>query len=176
MVEPGRSRNRKDVGNIRQMLYNPMEESAEESLFDPQNEGSNMRLSTKSEYAFLALIVLAENYASGYTKIAEIISKKDIPRKYLEQIMLVLKGGGFVRSKMGPEGGYKLSRTPSQISLAEIIRLLDGALAPVLSVSEYFYESSPIEQSQELMNIFTDIRNYISEKMENTTLQDLITG
>ncbi|MDC7232203.1 MAG: Rrf2 family transcriptional regulator [Spirochaetales bacterium] len=133
-----------------------------------------MRLSTKSEYAFLALIVLAENYELGYTKIAEITSRKSIPKKYLEQIMLVLKGGGFVRSKMGPDGGYKLSKSPELISLAEVIRLLDGALAPVLSVSEYFYEPSPIEQSPELMNIFADIRNYISRKMETTSLADLV--
>lgn len=133
-----------------------------------------MRLSTKSEYAFLALIDLARHYDGGYTKIAEITGRNKIPRKYLEQIMLVLKGGGYVQSRMGPEGGYRLGRKPGDISLAEIIRLLDGALAPVLSVSEYFYESSPIEQSPELMDIFTDIRNYIAGKMERSTIQDLL--
>ena len=100
----------------------------------------NMRLSTKSEYAFLALIELAINYEQGYTKIAEITAKKGIPRKYLEQIMRVLKGGGYIQSRLGPDGGYRLGKPPEDIAMADIIRLLDGALAPVLSVSEYFYE------------------------------------
>jgi len=136
--------------------------------------GERMRLSTKSEYAFLALIDLASNYNAGYTKIAGITERHGIPRKYLEQIMLVLKGGGFVQSRMGPEGGYRLGKKPESISLAEIIRLLDGALAPVLSVSEYFYEPSPVEQSPELMRVFTEIRNFIADKMEHTTIADLL--
>ncbi len=135
-----------------------------------------MKLSTKSEYACLALIELAKNYGERYTKILEITDSKKIPRKYLEQIMLVLKGGGIIQSKMGPDGGYKLSRPPEEITLAQVVRLLDGALAPVLSVSEYFYESSPIEQSSELLNVFSEIRQYISDRMENTTFRDLIPG
>ena len=134
----------------------------------------NMRLSTKSEYAFLALIELAINYEKGYTKIAEITAKKGIPRKYLEQIMLVLKGGGYIQSRLGPDGGYRLGKPPEDIAMADIIRLLDGALAPVLSVSEYFYEPTPVEQSRELMAIFSDIRQYIAMRMESTTLKDLI--
>jgi Rrf2 family protein len=133
-----------------------------------------VRLSTKSEYAFLALIDLASNYDCGYTKIAAITERRGIPRKYLEQIMLVLKGGGYVQSRMGPDGGYRLGKKPENITLAEIIRLLDGALAPVLSVSEYFYEPSPVEQSPELMTVFTEIRNFISEKMEHTSIANLI--
>ena len=136
--------------------------------------GYEMRLSTKSEYACLALIDLARNYDRGYTKIAEITESRNIPRKYLEQIMLILKGSGYVQSRMGPDGGYKLGKAPEDISLAEVIRLLDGALAPVLAVSEYFYEPSAVEQSAELMDVFSDIRNYIAGRLENTTLRDLI--
>ncbi|MDF1568477.1 MAG: Rrf2 family transcriptional regulator [Spirochaetaceae bacterium] len=133
-----------------------------------------MKLSMKSEYAFLALIDLAANYSQGYMKIAEITEKRSIPRKYLEQIMLILKGSGYVKSRMGPDGGYKLGMKPEDISLAEVIRLLDGALAPVLAVSEYFYESSIIEQSHELMEVFSDIRIFIANRLENTSLKDLI--
>ncbi len=143
------------------------------SQYGEQSE-SCMRLSTKSEYACLALIELAKNYNNNYTKIMDITEKKSIPKKYLEQIMLVLKGGGIVQSKMGPEGGYKLSRPPEEITLAQVVRLLDGALAPVLSVSEYFYEPSPIEQSRELIGVFSEIREFIAQKMEKTTLADLL--
>ncbi len=137
-------------------------------------EGFKMKLSTKSEYACLALIDLAKNYEKGYTKIAEITEVRNIPRKYLEQIMLILKGSGYVQSRMGPEGGYKLGKAPEKICLADVIRLLDGALAPVLAVSEYFYEPSAVEQSAELMEVFSDIRNYIAHRLENTTLRDLV--
>ncbi|MNP51229.1 HTH-type transcriptional regulator CymR [compost metagenome] len=92
----------------------------------------------------------------------------------MEQILSLLKGTGYVRAVRGISGGYKLSKAPEEITLAEIIRLMDGALAPVESVSEYFYENSPIEQNQNLVKVFRDIRDYISEKLENTTIKDLI--
>jgi Rrf2 family protein len=133
-----------------------------------------MKLSKKSEYACLALIDLAEFYDRGLIKIEEICRRKEIPKKYLEQILLILKGSGYIKSRRGVEGGYKLSKPPDQISLAEILRLMDGALAPIESVSLYFYEPSPIEKHELLLNIFRDIRDYIAHKMESTTLADLI--
>ena len=133
-----------------------------------------MKLSKKSEYACLALIDLSEHYDQGFIKIEDICGRKDIPKKYLEQILLILKGAGYIRSRRGVEGGYKLSKPPEQISIAEILRLMDGALAPIESVSRYFYEPSPIEKHEPLLNLFRDIRDYIAHKMENTTLADLI--
>lgn len=133
-----------------------------------------MRLSSKSEYAFLALIDLAVKYDGGYIKMAEIAARHSIPKKYLEQIMLLLKGGGYVKSRMGAEGGFKLSRAPEKITLAEIVRSLDGALAPVLSVSEHFYDATPVEQSPELIRILADIRRYTVSVLEAATLRDLI--
>lgn len=133
-----------------------------------------MKLSKKSEYTCLALICLAQNYNSKLITTIEISQEKDIPRKYLEQIMGLLKGAGYVKSVRGVSGGYKLSKSPEAINLAEVIRLIDGALAPVESVSEHFYEPSPIEQNKKLIVVFKDIRDYISEKLENTTINDLI--
>lgn len=132
-----------------------------------------MKLSVKSEYACLALIVLTENYGSGYMRISDIAQAKKLPKKYLEQILLALKNARYVKSKMGVEGGYQLAKSPSEITLAEIIRLMDGALAPVLSVSKYFYESTPIENSKKLLQVFAEIRQFISDKLENTTFADL---
>ena len=88
--------------------------------------------------------------------------------------MMVLKAAGYLQTKLGPNGGYKLRKRPEEIAMADIIRLLDGALAPVLSVSEYFYEPSPIEQSAELISVFMGIRGYVAGVMERTTLKDLI--
>ncbi|MCL6588990.1 MAG: Rrf2 family transcriptional regulator [Firmicutes bacterium] len=132
-----------------------------------------MKLSKKSEYACLALIDLAENQTS-LVKINEISLRKAIPKKYLEQILLLLKGAGYVKSIKGAGGGYKLAKAPEKITVAEIIRLIDGPLAPVESVSKYFYEHTPIEQNEKLLRVFKDIRDYIAAKLENTSFQDLI--
>ncbi|RKX77822.1 MAG: Rrf2 family transcriptional regulator [Spirochaetes bacterium] len=134
-----------------------------------------MRLSTKSEYACLAIIDLAENYHKNpRLTIAEIARHKDIPKKYLEQILLILKRGGYVTSYKGAEGGYTLAKKPEDISIAEIIRLMDGALAPVESVSKYFFKHTPVERSPELLSLLKEIRDYISDKLERTTFADLI--
>ncbi len=134
-----------------------------------------MKLSTKSEYACLGLIALAESYNDNHLcTISDIAEKKEIPKKYLEQILLILKRGGYVKSFKGSSGGYKLAKNPRDICLAEIIRLMDGALAPVESVSKYFYESTPIEKSEKLIAVFKEMRDYVSGKLESVTFADLI--
>ena len=133
-----------------------------------------MRLSLKSEYAFLALVELAANYGKGLLKIEDIAVKHEIPAKYLEQILLQLKWGGFVKSKRGANGGYGLSKNPKETRLADVIRLLDGPLASVNSVSTYFYEHSPVEKIPKLKRLLLDTRNYTARRLENCTLRDLL--
>jgi Rrf2 family protein len=135
--------------------------------------GHAVKLSTKSEYACLALIDLVEHQGSGYTKTEDIARRKRIPGKYLEQILLTLKRARYLKSRKGPQGGYRLAEDPGRISMAEIVRLMDGALAPVESVSKYFYESTPIEQNKRLVRVFKDIRDYVAKKLEQTTFADL---
>jgi Rrf2 family cysteine metabolism transcriptional repressor len=79
-----------------------------------------------------------------------------------------------VHSRRGAQGGFRLAKEPSEISMAEIIRLLDGALAPVESVSKYFYEPTPISRSKALLNVFGAIRDFVADKLEQTTFADLI--
>ncbi len=135
----------------------------------------DIKLSRKSEYACLALIFLARLHADGNpVKLIEISEKQDIPKKYLEQIMLLLKNAGYVQSIRGVGGGYKLFKRPCDIHLAEIVRLIDGPVAPVDSVSKYYYASSPTEKEPKLLNLFQEIRDYISDILENTTLEDLM--
>ena len=104
----------------------------------------------------------------------EIATQNGIPRKFLEQILLTLKRAGYVQSRRGPEGGYFRAKPANGISLAEIIRLMDGPLAPGGAVSEYFHASTPVERSSALMTVFRDIRNYLAEKLEKTTFADLL--
>jgi len=132
-----------------------------------------MKLSIKSEYALLAMIHLARNYKVNNVKIADISQECGIPRKYLEQILLSLKAGRLVESRRGAAGGYELSRPPDEIKLAEILRFTDGALAPVSSVSRYFYRSTPLEKEEKILSVMHDIRNYISDKLENISLADV---
>lgn len=132
-----------------------------------------MKLTTRSEYALLALIYLARHGESGYISVQTMSSAQAIPPKFLEQILLILKRAKYLRSLRGQGGGYALARTPDKIHLAEIIRLFDGALAPTESVSVYFYEPTPIEKEERLLTVFRDIRDYIAGKLENTTLADV---
>ncbi len=133
-----------------------------------------MRLTKKSEYALLALVDLAKCYQKDPAKILEVSERNGIPKKYLEQIFLQLKGSGYVRSLRGANGGYELSKPPEKITLAEIIRLIDGPLASVGSASLYFFEHTPIERNEKLLQVFKDIRNMVAAKLENTTLDQLI--
>ena len=133
-----------------------------------------MRLTKKSEYALLALIDLAGEWPDGLVKIEVTAQRQHIPKKYLEQILLLLKTSGYVKSIRGANGGYLLAKPPGQIFLAEIIRLSDGPLAPVEAVSHYFYGHSPIEQAPKLLAVFQDIRDYMAQKLENISLADLI--
>jgi Rrf2 family cysteine metabolism transcriptional repressor len=132
-----------------------------------------MKLSRKSEYACLALIDLAENVDKGNVRTRDISARRKIPRKYLEQILLLLRRAGYVRSVRGAEGGYRLAKDPGKVTLAEIVRLMDGALAPVESASKYFYGRTPIEGQKKLLRVFKDIRDYVAKKLERTTLSDI---
>ena len=133
-----------------------------------------MKLTARSEYALLALVYLARHPMNEYISIDTIAKAQGIPPKFLEQLMLALKRAHFLRSTKGQHGGYALAKTPDQISLAEVIRLFDGALAPTESVSENFYESTPIEKEKRLTAVFKDIRDYVSNKLETTTIADVM--
>lgn len=131
-----------------------------------------MKLTTKSEYALLALVHISRGEEGGVTT-QDIADNYDISKKYLEQILIALRRGGYIKSKRGYKGGHMLAKEPGQIHLAEIIRLMDGALAPVDSVSENFFSNTPLEQEEKVLGVFKDIRDYVSEKLENLTIADV---
>lgn len=133
-----------------------------------------MKLTSRSEYALLALIALARHDSDEYASGDVIAQKQGIPPKFLQQILLILKNARYVQSSKGQHGGYRLARPPESISLAEIVRLFDGALAPTESVSKYFYESTPVEREEKLLSVFRDIRDYIADKLEKTTLAEVL--
>ena len=132
-----------------------------------------MKLTSRSEYALLALVHLARQDPDEFVTVQAIAEAQEIPPRFLEQILLALKRARYVRSLKGQHGGFQLARAPKEINLAEIIRLIDGALAPTESVSQYFYESTPIEKEKKLLGVFRKIRDLVSNTLERTTLADV---
>ncbi len=132
------------------------------------------RLTLKTEYALLALIHLARQDRSARVSVETLAREREIPAPFLEQIMMALKKAGYVTSSRGKYGGFALARAPQRISMAEIVRLFDGALAPTLCVSEYFYSETPIHSERKAVGVFREIRDYVAKKLEATTLADLL--
>jgi len=132
-----------------------------------------MKLTTRSEYALLALICLARHKQGEHISGETIAQEQGIPIKFLQHILLALKHARYVQSTKGQHGGYRLAKPANAISIAEIVRLFDGALAPTESVSKYFYESTPIEREEGLIRVFTEIRDRVAEILEGTTVADV---
>jgi Rrf2 family protein len=122
----------------------------------------------------LALIYLARNQTGEYITVQTIASAQKIPPRFLEEILLTLRRANYVHSSKGKRGGFMLSRHPDRISLAEIVRLFDGALAPTESVSTYFYNPTPIEKEERLLDVFRGLRDLVAEKMEKTYLSQVM--
>jgi len=131
-----------------------------------------VKLTAKSEYALLALVYLARVEADGYITVKTIAKAQGIPPKFLEQLLLTLKRAKYLRSRKGQGGGYRLAKAADSISLAEIIRVFDGALAPTESVSEYFYAPTPVEKEKSLIRVFKQIRDYTAATLEQATIAD----
>lgn len=132
-----------------------------------------MRLSTKGEYASRAMLEIAVHHPHQPLHIREIASAQDIPERFLEQILLLLKRAGYLRSKKGPNGGYYLAKDPAQISVAEVIRVMDGPLAPIDCVSVTAHELCPRESFCGLKWLWKEVRDSVAEILEKTTFKDL---
>jgi len=133
-----------------------------------------MRLTRRSEYAILALLYLARHQDEGFLPLARLAEAQGIPIKFLEHIVVAMSRAGYLASQKGQHGGHRLARDPRQITLAEVIRLMDGALAPVSSVSRYFYQATPIEREAKMLEFLREIRDWISARLETTTLADML--
>ncbi len=133
-----------------------------------------MRLSTKGEYASRAMLELSLYYKKRSLHIREISKAQDIPERFLEQILLLLKRAGYLRSKKGQKGGYNLAKPPSRISVAEIIRVMDGPLAPIDCVSVTAHEVCPREKFCGLRLLWKEVRDSVAQILEKTTFEDLV--
>jgi len=138
-----------------------------------------MRLSKRGEYGLRAMMRLAEFYRPGpepvITQIKDVSEIEKIPIKYLEQILLALKNAGLLQSRMGQGGGYYLAKPPDRIFLGQIVRILDGPLAPIRCVSQTAYEpcDCPDEKTCGLRLVMGDVRDAIADILDKTSLEDV---
>ncbi|HEX3798399.1 MAG TPA: Rrf2 family transcriptional regulator [Verrucomicrobiae bacterium] len=134
-----------------------------------------MKLSLRGEYALRALVVLGLNYDQRVLRIQTISEQQNIPKRFLEQILNDLKSAGIVESRRGVAGGYRLSKPPEKISLALVVRHIEGPLAPVGCVSEKFYSkcSCPDESKCGIRSIMKEVRDAIAKILEGVTVAEL---
>lgn len=134
-----------------------------------------MKLSLRGEYALRALLVLGLKHDQPLVRIQAISAEQNIPKRFLEQILNDLKSAGLVQSKRGVAGGYRLARPPEQITLASVVRHVEGALAPVSCVSQRFYEkcSCPDESRCAIRDVMQEIREAVVRIAERVTIAEL---
>ena len=134
-------------------------------------------LSMKAKYGLRALSVLAREYGRGPVLIADLSKKEQIPRKFLELILLDLKKKGILRSKKGKGGGYLLIRPPADVSIGELVRALDGPLALLPCVSQTAYrrcDECIDEMTCGIRSVMKEVRDRTAEILDGTSLEDLI--
>ncbi|MFZ0481481.1 MAG: Rrf2 family transcriptional regulator [Terriglobales bacterium] len=135
-----------------------------------------MKISQKGLYALEAVITLGHRYGTGTSKIREIAIENDLPEKFLELILLELKNARIVESVRGAKGGYQLRRAPGDIRLSEIIRLIDGPLAPFGDADQLRNLIAQNDDHRALYEVFLKVRDSAAKILESTTIADLISG
>lgn len=133
-------------------------------------------LSNKAKYGLKALLYLAEREGEGSVLISEIAEDRQIPKKFLDMILLELKNHGLLHSKKGKGGGYHLARPAAKISIGQVIRVLDGPIAPIACVSRTAYR--PCEDCQDedacaIRSLMQEVRDAMAAILDNCTLSDL---
>lgn len=135
-----------------------------------------MKISQKGLYALEALMCLARRYQSGAIKIHQIAEEEDLPEKFLELILLELKHGRIVQSVRGAKGGYQLKRPPSKIYLGEVIRMIDGPLAPFEDAESLRRLVEKDKKRSALFRVFLSVRNAAAGILDHTSLADVCHG
>jgi Rrf2 family protein len=129
-----------------------------------------MRLSRKADYALRALVTLVECRGHGPISRNELAKRNDVPRRFLEHILLSMKSQGWVASSPGRIGGYVLALPPEQITLGQVVRFFDGIVAPIGCVSISKFEACSQSSTCRFRRVLLDIRNLTAGYLDNTTL------
>lgn len=130
----------------------------------------------RTDYALRAIFTLVEHHGGKPIPISELARRNDVPKRFLEHIMLDLKARGWVESLPGKRGGYLLKKHPSKITMGEIVRAFDGYLAPIACVSVTDYKRCTQEPVCRFRRVMLRARNVVAELMDKMTLADVIRG
>jgi Rrf2 family protein len=133
-----------------------------------------MKISSRGLYALKALTHLAEAYEGGLVKIHKVAEEEQIPEKFLEGILVALKNARIVASQRGREGGYRLRRPPAEVMLGEVVRSIDGPLAPFGDAVELAYRVKTEPRHPGLFDVFLEVRNAAAAILDHTSLADLL--
>jgi Rrf2 family protein len=132
-----------------------------------------MKISQKGLYALQAMMMLARHHNQGAIRIRDIAYEEELPEKFLELILLELKNARIVESVRGAKGGYQLRRAPSEIHLSEIIRLIDGPLAPFGDADQLRVLIDRDAEHRALYQVFLDVRDAAAKILDSTSLADI---
>ena len=134
-----------------------------------------MKISTKGRYALRMLLNLAEHRNDGFISLKEIAENENISKQYLEQIVSLLNTSGILRSSRGKQGGYMLSKEPSQYTVGQILRITEGCLAPVACLEDEINQCERAKYCKTL-SVWKGLDKVIIDYLDNITLQDILGG
>ena len=132
-----------------------------------------MKITYKGDYALKALLDLALHYDTGLVTIHDLAKRSDIPIKFLEQVLLDLKRGGFVESRRGNIGGYLLAKAPGDIKVGDVVRYIDGPIEPIACADKKYSGCGSIYKCA-FRNIWQDVAKVTSDIIDHVTFEDLV--
>ena len=133
-----------------------------------------MKISTKGEYGIRAMMELSNRYGEGYVQSAQIASARKIPENYLYQLLITLRKAGLVQSRRGPQGGHMLARPPDAISVAEVVRALEGPLAPVTCIQDNIVDTCAYTKQCVLKDVWREVTQATADILTRHTFGELI--
>ncbi len=138
-----------------------------------RHKKSKMHITYKGDYALKTILDLALHYGNSPVTIHDLAKRADIPIKFLEQILLDLKRGGFAESRRGKIGGYLLAKVPSKIKLGDVIRFIDGPIEPIACIEKGYSGCNDVYRCV-LRTIWSKVAKATSDIVDNVTLEDLV--
>ena len=136
----------------------------------------SISFSTKGEYGVRLMVQLGRHYGTGPASLAEIAAEEDLPRAYLEQLVVSLREAGLVVSTRGAHGGYELARAPETITMGEIVRALEGPIAPMICASDDPAHANACDRSPgcTVSVLWVRVRDAVAGALDSMTLADLV--
>ena len=134
-----------------------------------------MKISTRGRYALRMLVDLAQHSSEGYISLGEIAGRQGISKNYLEQIISMLKNSGILIASRGAQGGYQLSKGPSELKVGELLRCTEGSVSPVACL-ENSYEDCPRNDFCLTLPVWIGLERVMLEYLDTITIQDILEG